>query len=812
MPLSRKTAILQFTLPGDAAGAADRQVESKPLTCEREYGALLAIDGAGCPAQFFQSPRNDEQWRDFVQRLRDCNVNRDENGYRGAVFIRSIGADLYRNLAALSPRLRDFLDDFGTPRRLVIQSRRPELHLLPWSALYDDDGRFLAAGDLSIVQSWDGFSDAPNFLPANPNLVVQLRPDTPKNTAPALQALPMEWDRNAARDADILSVEAHGNAVTNEIGEVGPWATAEKFGKAKLALLWSCYSSAANSWGESPALCLHRLGAAMVLSFQAELHNEDAKSIAAALFSDVFGAAASRDPESALVRIRADKFQREFAYGAWASMTVYLRGPLDLTALPLNGPRVPAQGWSDDDVASSDAWEQVSAAVGSLQPGAHQAFPGPTEAFSKLPKQAFASWNGTIIRLDGADNPVSDACLEELGLSRKEAPSSHPAARLAWFFGKIARYGSPLIVWTNASPRHRDFLRASDAASALSFLLLYKPDAEPSLPELVDENRLAEARERAFRDPPPTGEAGDDYWSAAYFAFARGDDPARPCRVALGNLGNPAEKLLLLGNYASRFGAVLDETEPPANDLEAWQRAESYYRQALGQAVEANNLREIGRAKLELGYLLQAKGEAAAAEIAYRAATEALERSQLRDTRWHSALGRVLRDRADLLCKQPEQRGLASALLGRAFAIHAYHGRHLQVAYCQTTAAHIHLAGGDCAQAVLSAMDAANAFEACAAWHGWGEAIQILLDALAAHRETGRMIGVADLAIQKANRAAVPTSVAKKLTVVFTLKKAQALFTAGDFTAARSELVAVPTLDSPELQAEADRLRRFLAI
>ena len=101
-----------------------------------------------------------------------------------------------------------------------------------------------------------------------------------------------------------------------------------------MALLWSCYSSAANSWGESPALCLHRRGTAMVLSFLAELHNLDAKSIAEAFYSDVFGAAASRDPESAIVRIRSDKFKNEFDFGAWASMTVYLRSPLDFSSLP----------------------------------------------------------------------------------------------------------------------------------------------------------------------------------------------------------------------------------------------------------------------------------------------------------------------------------------------------------------------------------------------------------------------------------------------------------------------------------------------
>src|SRR5271156_1445961 len=94
MPIARKTAVLQFTLPGDKTGLKDEPVESKPLTRERDYGVKLSIEGHVVPAGFFQSPRNDEQWRDFVKRLRDCNVNRNDDGYRGAVFIRSFGADL----------------------------------------------------------------------------------------------------------------------------------------------------------------------------------------------------------------------------------------------------------------------------------------------------------------------------------------------------------------------------------------------------------------------------------------------------------------------------------------------------------------------------------------------------------------------------------------------------------------------------------------------------------------------------------------------------------------------------------------------
>ncbi len=394
MPTARKTAVVLFTLPGDRTALEGEMVESRPLTREREYGVRLSIDDHVFPTGFFQSPRNDEQWRDFVTRLRDCNVNRNEDGHRGAVFIRSFGADLYQKLAGLSPRLREFLNDTGTPRRLVIQTYRPELHLLPWSALYDEDGRFVAAGDVSIVQAWDDFTLEPTLFPADLKVRANLDSQTLQITGVALKSLAPEWTSESTGVPDILHVEAHGNAVNNEIGKYGPWEIADKFAGAKMALLWSCYSSAANSWGESPALCLHRRGTAMVLSFLAELHNLDAKSIAEAFYSDVFGAAASRDPESAIVRIRSDKFKNEFDFGAWASITVYLRSPLDLSSLTLNGPRVPAQSWADADADGS--WVPVSKAVGSLVSGARIAVNAPSEPFSKLPRSAFAGWNGTV--------------------------------------------------------------------------------------------------------------------------------------------------------------------------------------------------------------------------------------------------------------------------------------------------------------------------------------------------------------------------------------------------------------------------------
>src|SRR5579862_2092292 len=121
MHLYRKTAIVQFEL---FSGATEG---SLPLATERDFGVILMVDGVTYPAQTYRSPINDEQWRQFDRRLRDCNVNHDSKGYRDAAAIRSLAHQLYQSLVALSPVLREFVGRAGEPRRLVIQTTRPEL-------------------------------------------------------------------------------------------------------------------------------------------------------------------------------------------------------------------------------------------------------------------------------------------------------------------------------------------------------------------------------------------------------------------------------------------------------------------------------------------------------------------------------------------------------------------------------------------------------------------------------------------------------------------------------------------------------------
>ena len=118
-----------------------------------------------------------------------------------------------------------------------------------------------------------------------------------------------------------------------------------------------------------------------------------------------------------------------------------------------------------------------------------------------LPRSAFKAWRGNVICLDGRHEPLSSDALVELNVNADTMPNTDAAERLVWFFDKIERYGSPLIVWTNAAPRHLAFLRTIEPSSTLTFLLIYGPQPTPTIVDLVNENKLAEAQQASARAP-----------------------------------------------------------------------------------------------------------------------------------------------------------------------------------------------------------------------------------------------------------------------------------------------------------------------
>ncbi len=838
MPVFRKTAIVQLELPSGAMES------SLPLASEREFGVILSIAGRTYPAQSFQSPINDEQWREFMRQLRACNVNRDEKtGYRPATAIRAVARMLYQSLAQLSPALREFLNNAKTPRRLVIQTTRPELHLLPWGALYDESGNLLAAQDLSVVHCWKDFNQLPLSTGSHLQLLKVIGSDTNRRTAAALDALartPEIVQRDAAAEfaagrlvtnIDILHIEEHGNAVLSETGDVPATTTGEIFREAKLALLWSCYSSAADSWGISPALCLHRNGVGMVLSFLAELHNEDAGSIAEAFYADVFGAAASRDPESALLRIRCAKVATEFAFANWASMTVYLCNPLDLTALPLNGPRVPAVGWLGEpdaaenvpavvtDDAAAIFWSNVAIQVSQLQTGAQDQTDASAVAYTQLPAAAFKAWRGNVIRIDeSAGMLADDATLHELGLAPEHAPQTDASDRLVWFFNQIVRFGSPLIVWSNAAPRHVEFLQTIQPDASLTFLLLLGPQPDkPSLIELVQQNLLQEALAACAG---LTDDCGDEYLHTAYYACVRGEQPEHALQY-IARIHSPQERLLLMGNFVNRYPEIplpdsLLATIGPLAPADQPRHAEDFYRLARhAQPADGPSLRETGRAKHQIAYLMQDRGQGDTAETLFRLALADLEASTERDSRWYFALPAVLRDWADLLSDLPERLERASHLLHRAKAIQAFHGLRLELAYSTATSARIALTEGRYSKAIDHAVDAANRFVQCANWRGWGEALEILFDSLAETRETARMLSVANLAREKLQLSNLPDEQRELQRQALAFQRARAHWIAGELPEARAELEAMraaAVTKKKKTDPQVDRLYEFLRL
>lgn len=640
----------------------------------------------------------------------------------------------------------------------------------------------------------------------------------------------------------------------------------------------------------------------MVLSFQAELHVLDAASISQGFYTEVFGPAASRDPETALIHARCTKFQEGFQNACWASMTVYLRSPLDLSALPLNGPRVPKSQWdaaaqaappppalvtapgaflpppsfsysapeaqstmgaalekvaaasSSQDSANEQQPAAASSAVGdapwvtverqicTMQPGSWKQIPEPpglADIAALLPLWVAAGWRGNVIRLDGSDDPLSQEALSDLDLLKSVPANINAAEKLVWFFAKIARFGAPLIIWTNSQPRHIEFLKTIEPSPALTFLLLLGSAPEETLPGLVDQNLLDDAQKLCETLPADTDAAKvpDEVLSAAYYACVRSVQP-EVARQYLNRLTSFQEWLLLTGNLYDRdeknvmtlpellgFGGrflIGEEAETRRMAFSLLRKPEDFYRLAMNQPAATSSLRETARGKHEVGYLLQEQGQPGTAEAFYRlalwdldACDDATERTR-RDSRWYFAMSAVLRDLADLLSDRSGRLDEASTLLQRAMAIQAFRGMSLQLAYSETTAARIALTGCLHTQAIDHALRAANRMEDCTNWSGWGKALGILFDSLAETRETARMINLANLANEKIRASNLSKANIAKLERTFKFEKAKAHWIAGELTEARDELEEIQQLagenDKQPMDLEIDRLLTFLRV
>jgi hypothetical protein len=277
-----------------------------------------------------------------------------------------------------------------------------------------------------------------------------------------------------------------------------------------------------------------------------------------------------------------------------------------------------------------------------------------------------------------------------------------------------------------------------------------------------------------------------------------------------------------MGNFVGRYPEIplsdsLVASIGPIPAGEAPQRPEDFYRLAShAQPAEGSSLRETGRAKHEIAYVMQGRGQRDTAEMLFRLALGDLEASTERDSRWYFALSSVLRDWADLLSDLPERLEEASRLLRRATAIQAFHGLRLELAYSTATAARIALAAGRYTQAIDHAVDAANRFVQCDNWRGWSSVLHILFDSFAETRETARMLSLASLAKEKLQISNLPENQREVQRQALAFQRARARWIAGELAEARAELASIREAAAAAKQkkpdVEVERLYEFLRL
>ncbi len=726
---SRVTAILELVLPGE------RQAEALPLDVEREYVGRVRIRDKDCGGALFCSPIGDEKWRAVIDAIRSSTTGDGNRTRYNRVF--DAGRQLYEALATASPELRRFLEEAATPRRLVIASNRPEIHRLPWEAMIDSRRQHVAEGDLSVVHAdLDTFDAVPYVASEKLRLVFHFGPKTEESTRGALRQLstvgaeseqrglsitPLDAkaasklrEHLAKADPDIVHVEAHGDHLSGTIQltpdlDVEPRQVADILGERLMILFWSCYSSMVQSWGESSGLLLQRRGTKLVLGFVTPLQNKTAAALATQFYSSVFDPRSGGDVESVLTRERARLFREDRYECVWASLTVWLRCPLDLSPSVKDGPRIPRAAWTDKPV---DVDEGLVKRIRGAVAGRFEVIEG-AHVPQQLPTEMVTAFPGAVVHLRGSPKiatPIDDI----LGDLTDERPEpAHPADAILSLLEVLSDYRPSLLLWSDISecevtlfhlledlPSNVAVLLIASGPIATDGLIPGLKSEETQSPEqnlealetLVERGRFAEALELwdALGDHAKAWK-GDDpqvylrYQRAGYWTNVKLDNRkiAEACIDAL----EEARKALETGGRASESYAFAFESRLLRANLRQRQArhslARALYYEAREIARERKNDRDLGRASLELAYLSAEVGDRVLAEALYRESIQFLggARGQSRDKVWCSALGRVLRDYADLIATtEPDRSGEARQLLRRSIAIHALDGRYDQLA------------------------------------------------------------------------------------------------------------------------------------
>ena len=746
----RRTALLDIRYPGPAA-------EMIPLDVQRQYSFVLSIDGRQVAGGVFESPLGDEGWRNVSHALREATqggLSGQDGLRRQAETVKDCGRRLFRHLGDLSPELHAFLAA-EDPRRLVVQSGRPEIHLLPWEAMVDPKWRSVGDTDLSVVHSIDVFDERP-VSPVVP-LEVQgiFGPGTERRTRKALDEL---LERTASRGAgrilvsctdgmpkadaglaQVVQVEAHGDPSTGELDlEAGdPFATslADGLRGRSMVLLWSCFSALVHSWGESLSLKLHRQQNTFVLGFATPLRFDTSGELASRFYSAAFGEGTLLDPETAVVRERSRLFKDRVRACEWAAMTLWLRAPLDLGEAVLQGPRL---------LETSDRPPLSVSERAILEAAVQQAVPGRTVLVTRLalrgrlPDDLFGGIRGAVVHLRAdQDDDGGASALRLLGAT---SASAHRGDRLLALLDALAKMPASVLVWSGASVREAQALGLHEALPSSVAIILVSPgdlpnwlagaridggqihpDAGPRgwIDEISDVEELVEAAdnnadtlERAGRIERRGGLSDSQrrrLFSAVYWLSARlGHDERAEEMVRRVTAVDPFKGRWLQGNLLRRRG------------LHA--QARTLFERMI---VEATDPVERARAQIELAGVATVTADRSHAESLYREAIDTLEdvEDRVDDPRWHSALGFALHDLGALQAEETARFAECESLVRRALVIHNLDGRFGQVGHALKTRGILERARGRWDQAEGAFAAAASSFERSANRGGWAAAI-----------------------------------------------------------------------------------------
>ena len=763
MYTQRKTAVLHLTM----SGVRDDAVRA--LSKDRDYQFNLLIGDTDCGGGIFHSPLDEDTWDNVARAMRE--LPETEKGKQRSRFdeVYNAGVRLYDTLADIRPLLK-FLSEETGPRRLVIRSNRPEIHLIPWEAMINEDKKLLAHGDVSIVRSTQSFNPHPWIFGADSdgqsrplNIRGLFGPGVQELSFQALkelhdaaakqndQGLSVEATKEKTLSddwlktlqAEIIHIEAHGSLSGNV--EMPDWFNArdpielvEKLNAAELILLWSCYSGMIHSWGKSLGMRFHERGAKFVLCFSTPLRYETSGAIANRFYTSVFSSRDPLDPETAIVEERKHLHQEDLMTCDWAAMTLWLRQPVDLSAAVLNGPRLPEGSWGDERV------EFENKLINKVAPGRVVLLTN-QQAPVRMPYTLTTAYRGAAVYLKGTDGLKDHSLFEKLG-AEPAALKSHPADRFILLLDTLERYPRSLLIWSDVNEPELKMIEllSTEIPKTLDVVLISPADLKPK-PHIVviaggntaqgstAESdlerffRLAEADQfkdaaALWKELNPGYDAWDDetkvrYQRNGYWSFIRAERArAEACIQEVEKLDR-VEGYLLRGNYQDR-SSMLAEAQKSYEDA----------------AESATLPRDKARAWLELAYLVSKQGSPLAEDY-YRRTIETLETvdEASRDQRWGSALGRALRDFADYLIDKSESDNEGAAgeevdnYLKRAMAIHAIDNRLNQVAAVLRTRGRLERQRKQWKRAEASLFDAVSIFALIGNEAGWFSTIRELV-------------------------------------------------------------------------------------